>query len=209
MADSPPLPRTSVPRESESEASPLPLMRRRPTPACGSTRTLLWRASASFAAARGAAAQLPPLALSEALRRGLGSIGSGRSAFVQCHITRLDAPLGPVLAGTRTLLLSRNALRSLLGLPAPLWRQLNSLSVAHNVLDDLALFAFLAAAAPQLSALTLEGNPLCELLDARTHAAAVLPQLRMFDGREVTAAERAAAVLAVRGWRGQQPRWLG
>jgi hypothetical protein len=199
---SPPEPRGGSPPREEL-ASPLPPLSRgrlgRLAAACGSTRALLFRAAAACAAARGGAADaLPRLSLAQALATGRGSVTPGRAAFVQCHVTHLDAPPPSALAGTKTLLLSRNALRSLSGAPLTLLRGLTALSAAHNVIDDVGTIPFLAAAAPGLTSLSLEGNPLCELLDTRAHALAALPALRAFDGREVAPEERRAALVAVR-----------
>jgi hypothetical protein len=199
-------PRSGSPPREEL-ASPLPLLPQRlrgaspprRAPACGSTRLLLARAEAACAAARGAAAAaLPRLPLSQALARGLGTVSGRRAAFVQCHVTALDAPPPGALDCVQTLLLSRNALRTLLGAPTALLRPLTALSVAHNCLDDVGTFALLAAGCPALTALSVEGNPLCELMDARAHAIAALPLCRSVDGREVAPEERRAAVLAVR-----------
>ncbi len=208
----PPEPRSRSPLPEEESASPLPRLSRRrssvsperrpPAPACGSTRALLARAAAACAAARGpAAASLPRLSLGTALQRGLGSVSGGRAAFVQCHLTSLEAPaaaLAPLL-GARTLLLSRNALRSLATAPPALLRSLTALSLAHNCIDDVGTLEFLGAACPALTSLSLAGNPLCELLDARAHALAALPLLRTVDGRDAGADERRQALATVRG----------
>jgi hypothetical protein len=204
VSGSPPEPRGGSPPREEL-ASPLPRLSRargalRPAAACGSTSALLSRAAAACAAARGGAASaLPRLSLSQALASGLGNVTPGRAAFVQCHVTHLDAPPPGALAGVRTLLLSRNALRSLSGAPLALLCGLTALSAAHNVLDDVGTIPFLAAACPGLTSLSLEGNPLCELLDTRAHALAALPALRTCDGREVAPEERRMALVAVRG----------
>ena len=127
-------------------------------------------------------------------------MSGGRAAFVQCHLTSLEAPsaaLAPLL-GARTLLLSRNALRSLATAPPALLRSLTALSLAHNCIDDVCTLELLGAACPALTSLSLAGNPVCELMDARAHALFCLPLLRTVDGRDAGADERRQALATVR-----------
>ena len=183
--------------EGEEQASPLPLQRRASAGQPALVAVLLRRAEAECARLRGpAAASLPPLLLSEALRLGLGTATPGRLSVVQAHVTQLDAPpLAWVPQPLSTLHLSGNAFRTLEGFPLPLLQGLTALSAAHCCLDDVDTLQLLAQCCPQLSDLRLEGNPLCRLLgDARAHALALLPRLRSYDGREVGAEERRAAV---------------
>jgi len=145
---------------------------------------------------------LPRLRLSDALARGIASGSTqGRLSLVQCNLTELDAPPKGLLPhpATQTLLLSRNVLRDLCGAPRPLFRGLQSLSLSYNCLVDPQLPAALGSLCPALRSLSIEGNPLCELLpELRAHLLASLPLLRQLDGAEVGADERRAAVETAR-----------
>jgi hypothetical protein len=142
--------------------------------------------------------RLARLSFGDALQQGLGKLGQSRVSLVQAHVTHMDTPPPGVLPQPLlTLHLSRNALRTLVGVQPAMLHALTALSLAHNCIDDVTIFAYLGAACPGLTDLRLEGNPVCSLLDARAHAAAALPFLRTFDGKEVTAPERRAAVAKV------------
>ena len=144
--------------------------------------------------------RLARLSFGQALLQGLGKHGSNRVSLVQAHVTHMDTPPPGVLPQPLlTLHLSRNALRTLHGVQPAVLQSLTALSLAHNCVDDVTIFAYLGATCPGLTDLRLEGNPVCALLDARAHAAAALPFLRTYDGKEVTAPERRAAVAKVRG----------
>jgi len=199
------------PEELDDSPSPLPLQTRPrppPPPADAPSTSLLSELLAQAAATveelggggGGPAARLPPLRLSDALRLGLGSVGGGRLSLVQCLLTQLDEPGAAAAAAggaVSTLLLSRNALRSLAGAPR-LLRPLQQLSLSFNLLSDAAALEQLGRACPELRALWLEGNPLCAVLDARAHAIANLPLLRLFDGRQLAPGEREEACACVR-----------
>ena len=142
--------------------------------------------------------RLARLSFGQALLQGLGKQAASRVSLVQAHVTHMDTPPTGVLPQPLlTLHLSRNALRTLHGVQPALLQSLTALSLAHNCIDDVTTFTFLGSACPGLTDLRLEGNPVCSLLDARAHSAAALPFLRTYDGREVTAPERRAAVAKV------------
>ena len=185
-----------APRPSSGEPLPLPLLRRP-----GSLSDLLQRSDDMVESLSGeASSRLPRLTLSEALRGGRGSLTASRLSLVEASVTQLDAPPPGLLPNGQltSLLLSRNALRSLDGLPASLMRGLTTLSLSYNCLADAeALFAHLGRSCPALRALSVEGNPLCALADARAMAFAFLPHLRSLDGRDVLPDEQRAAAAVV------------
>jgi len=163
--------------------------------------TLLDRARSTCTQLCGLAhTRLVPLSFSHALLQGLAKRqGANRLSLVQAHVTHMDVPPAGVLPQPLHVLhLSRNALRTLHGTGQSVLGELTALSLAHNCIDDVTVFAFLGAMCPGLTDLRVEGNPVCSLLDAQAHAAAALPFLRTFDGREVTPQERRAAVVKVR-----------
>ena len=136
-----------APRPSSGEPLPLPLLRRP-----GSLSDLLQRSDDMVESLSGeASSRLPRLTLSEALRGGRGSLTASRLSLVEASVTQLDAPPPGLLPNGQltSLLLSRNALRSLDGLPASLMRGLTTLSLSYNCLADAeALFAHLGRSCP-------------------------------------------------------------
>ena len=99
-------------------------------------------------------------------------------------------------AGIKVLYMSNNSISSLEGLSQ--FPQLESLSLANNLIADIRQLDVLASACPALETLMLEGNPVASGPSYRSQVAVRMPGLRALDGHDVSDQEREKAEAAVR-----------
>ena len=137
--------------------------------------------------------ELPSLTLSSALMKYPAMCDTTKISIVEKYVNVLDV-LPKRYQSIETLFLSHNSIAKLENIGQ--FKELRVLSMADNCVQDISELAYLSEC-PHLTICNLEGNPLCDSPNYRSHAVLSMPTIRLLDNIDVNEVERKKASVVV------------